>query len=451
LLHDIDTKVDSKLIIHIIQGIAQGMNYLHSLASRIVHRDLKSHNVLLDESMTVKLADFGLSDVKKRKYFKSSSISKNRADLMGVYGTPEWMAPEIMEGRKYDQKVDIYSFGIVLCELTSRESPFYMQFSTDDPLEIIEAVLDDGAIPQIPDWCSEFFKPLILRCLDRDPSKRPEFKEIIPLINECQTLEWQKLMAMYDIKRLREFLWAPSRRLQVTAAKELETLFKEEKLTRIHQGSTNSNGLSRRPTVTPRSQSETYCLTDKDCTSLIHSLSFLLDSPDEAIQRQALKTLRWLLYISREDSKTHKHDQEIIVDQALPSALRLLNNKKDRQLQRAASSLVLALSESDSKKDTSFIMSLDKEVRQQICNILQQDIRRLESEQKRIVVSLAAKRGLLKAFVTNLDAAKVMLSVQEVRTSTANPPPLPSFSGVSFSSSVDTQDGVAKIQAVSLE
>jgi len=227
ILHDMSIHIDTGTILSIANGIAQGMNYLHSLASRIVHRDLKSHNVLIDDKFTVKLADFGLSHVrqKQNRYARSDrKTSEDSGEMGGVFGTPEWMAPEIMEGLPYNQKVDVYSFGIVMCELVSRETPFTGVLSTADPIEIIEAVLEDGVIPRVPDWCKGFFSTLIMQCLNRNPSRRPDFNQIIPLLIECKRQGWPKQMSRYDIPRLREFLWNPSRKIQIIAASELEQL-----------------------------------------------------------------------------------------------------------------------------------------------------------------------------------------------------------------------------------
>lgn len=76
-----DAFISVRQILQLAMGIAQGVNYLHSLEHRIIHRDLKSHNVLLDMTCNTKIADFGLSDMKK----KTGSNSTR-----GVFGTPEW-------------------------------------------------------------------------------------------------------------------------------------------------------------------------------------------------------------------------------------------------------------------------------------------------------------------------------------------------------------------------
>jgi serine/threonine protein kinase len=134
-------------IISLARDIAQGMNYLHNISKPIIHRDLKSSNcesadgpsdvhdslmhncrglhtvaVLVDQNMTVKIADFGLSLILHREARDPEQKSSRR---YGVFGTPEWMAPEVMQDREYNEKVDVYSYGIVLVELLSRSTPFH--------------------------------------------------------------------------------------------------------------------------------------------------------------------------------------------------------------------------------------------------------------------------------------------------------------------------------------
>ena len=84
--------------------IAKGMNYLHLFIPPIIHRDLKSLNILIDSSFRAKLADFG--------------GTRQRADYMtNKIGTFQWMAPEVIQGNSYDELADVYSYGIILWEI----------------------------------------------------------------------------------------------------------------------------------------------------------------------------------------------------------------------------------------------------------------------------------------------------------------------------------------------
>ena len=117
---------------------ARGMNFLHTSQPIIIHRDLKSLNLLVDDRWAVKVADFGLAR------FKASTGSA------GLYtaqcGTMQWMAPEVIAGHRYTEKADVFSFGINLWELLTRDIPYRgMQ-----AMQVGYAVLNAGLRPPIP-------------------------------------------------------------------------------------------------------------------------------------------------------------------------------------------------------------------------------------------------------------------------------------------------------------
>ncbi|OAE23955.1 hypothetical protein AXG93_1217s1680 [Marchantia polymorpha subsp. ruderalis] len=94
--------------------IALGMNYLHNRSPPILHRDLKSSNLLVTEHWRVKVGDFGLSRLKSSRYLTRNSDK----------GTAQWMAPEVLRDEPYSEKSDVYSFGIILWELATRKIPW---------------------------------------------------------------------------------------------------------------------------------------------------------------------------------------------------------------------------------------------------------------------------------------------------------------------------------------
>jgi serine/threonine protein kinase len=108
--------------IWIAYGVAKGMYYLHSQFPVVIHRDLKSPNILLGTNVReVKITDFGLSRLRVESYVDT-----------GPGGTPEWMAPELLRQDPFDEQSDVFSFGVILWELVMCEKPW----KEDHPMQI---------------------------------------------------------------------------------------------------------------------------------------------------------------------------------------------------------------------------------------------------------------------------------------------------------------------------
>eukprot|EP00741_Cyanophora_paradoxa_P013645 tig00020704_g13174.t1 len=143
---------------------ARGLNYLHLCKPPIVHRDLKSMNLLVGPNFEVKVSDFGLSRI----------VSSNTT-MTGVTGTYPWMAPEVISSSRYGEKADVFSFGICLWEVVSRDLPY----AGLNALQIAYGVVEKNLRPPIPASCPPKFAELIKACWDGKPEARPSFADII--------------------------------------------------------------------------------------------------------------------------------------------------------------------------------------------------------------------------------------------------------------------------------
>lgn len=143
------------------QQIVAGMDYLHQ--NRIIHRDLKSPNVLISLNEVLKISDFGtcrqLNDISTK---------------MSFAGTVAWMAPEIIRHEPCSEKVDIWSFGVVLWELLTREVPY----KDVDSSAIIWGVGSNSLHLPVPVGCPEAFRILLKQCWSPKPRNRPSFHHI---------------------------------------------------------------------------------------------------------------------------------------------------------------------------------------------------------------------------------------------------------------------------------
>ena len=150
--------------------IAYGVNYLHSFKPPILHRDLKSMNVLLDRNLQVKLADFG-----NTKYL-DIQMTKQK-------GTFQWMAPEVIRGNVYTEKSDVFSFGIIMNELVMRIPPYQGKDKKDVARKVVRnpdyRPIIGKKVPK--DWID-----LMVKCYSHEEKKRPNFNEIIDCLKKMR-------------------------------------------------------------------------------------------------------------------------------------------------------------------------------------------------------------------------------------------------------------------------
>jgi len=173
LLHKSGMKVGTALVVKLALDLAVGLLHLHSLT--ILHRDLTSLNILLDEMGNIKISDFGLS----REKTQEGSMTMT----LGGICNPRWRPPEITKNiGHYSEKVDVYSFGLVVWEILTGELPFA---NLDGP-QAAAQVAYTGLRPVIPPTCPGPLRNLIQRCWADDAKLRPDFKEIVDELRAIQ-------------------------------------------------------------------------------------------------------------------------------------------------------------------------------------------------------------------------------------------------------------------------
>ncbi|KAL0457502.1 UNVERIFIED_CONTAM: putative serine/threonine-protein kinase SIS8 [Sesamum latifolium] len=165
-------KLEWRRRIHMALDIARGMNYLHHCNPPIVHRDLKSSNLLVDKNWTVKVGDFGLSRLKHETYLTTKTGK----------GTPQWMAPEVLRNEPSDEKSDVYSFGVILWELVTQKIPW----ESLNSMQVIGAVGFMNQRLEIPKDVDPQWASIIESCWHSEPRCRPSFQELVEKLKELQ-------------------------------------------------------------------------------------------------------------------------------------------------------------------------------------------------------------------------------------------------------------------------
>ncbi|XP_021815793.1 probable leucine-rich repeat receptor-like protein kinase At5g49770 [Prunus avium] len=175
----------------IILGAARGLAYLHELANPpIIHRDIKSNNILLDKDLTAKVADFGLS--------KSMADSGTDHVTTQVKGTMGYLDPEYYMTQQLTEKSDVYSFGVVMLELITARRPIeqgkyivrVVQMAMDKTKDLynLQEVLDPyiGLGTELKGL--EIFVDLAMSCVEESQDKRPRMGEVVKVIEKITQL-----------------------------------------------------------------------------------------------------------------------------------------------------------------------------------------------------------------------------------------------------------------------
>ncbi|XP_059932384.1 LIM domain kinase 1a isoform X2 [Gadus macrocephalus] len=207
LIMEMDSTFPWNKRVSFAKDIAAGMSYLHSM--NIIHRDLNSHNCLVREDNTVVVADFGLArlmveDKHQDKLLQAGLKKQDRRKRYTVVGNPYWMAPEMIHGKSYDERVDIFSFGIMLCEIIGRVNadPDYLPRAGDFGLNV------SGFLEHFcPRNCPPAFFPLAAVCCDLDADKRPAFPKLEEWLENLKMHLDMGLPMVSELDQLHKAFW----------------------------------------------------------------------------------------------------------------------------------------------------------------------------------------------------------------------------------------------------
>ncbi|XP_022136101.1 receptor-like protein kinase HAIKU2 [Momordica charantia] len=171
-------------------GAAMGLEYLHHCCDRpVIHRDVKSSNILLDEFLKPRIADFGLA-----KILHSTGLNDTSTHV--IAGTPGYIAPEYGYTYKVDEKSDVYSFGVVLMELVSGKKAIDAEFGENK--DIVEWVSNnlksrESVLSLVDSRIPDAFKEDVIKvlriailCTGRSPTVRPTMRSVVQMLEEAR-------------------------------------------------------------------------------------------------------------------------------------------------------------------------------------------------------------------------------------------------------------------------
>ncbi|KAL4580221.1 hypothetical protein LXL04_016406 [Taraxacum kok-saghyz] len=192
------------LRVQIALDVARGLEYLHDGAiPPVIHRDIKSSNILLDQSMGARVADFGLS--------REDMINRNASNIQGTFG---YLDPEYISTRAFTKKSDVYSYGVLLFELIAGRNPQqglmeYVELAAMNSEGKVgwEEIVDSRLEGEFDEQEINDVAALAYKCINRSPKKRPSMRDIVQILSRVLTIRHNKKHHRRDSSVAGDEIW----------------------------------------------------------------------------------------------------------------------------------------------------------------------------------------------------------------------------------------------------
>lgn len=250
-----------------------------------------------------------------------------------------------MKGEPYNQTIDVYSYGVLLCEILSRTKPYSDKYTIRDYNDICDIVLDEEAIPTIPKWSGKQLEDLILKCFSRTPSNRPSFSSIIATLRAITMGSPERVyFAEFDIPRIMDGLHNQNEFLNEVVCSEIASFFQQS----------NSDSYCKRCGYSPSKLDIPSLIENSTLTRMALRIISYFSSKNEKLLEKSTHAFAQLLRVSGGDRISHFRSA-LREDGGLRRLLVYLNSTNQIIKQSASDIMIRLTNDLSSEEQAKFV------------------------------------------------------------------------------------------------